>query len=333
MTDRDELKRRLSSSSAKILLMGDLHLMDKAPRNATESYTDDILEILDFTAKLEKTLQLDAVVWAGDIFHHKQPGRTSHKLVLKAIEAANKYRRLYIVTGNHDITNDRLDSLNQQPLGVLLEGSNALELDGWASGLPVAGIPWQQDWMKEGAVERAVERLRRVPGEDFTGRLVVTHAPIYPPATADEQNWEVLPAFEFAKAMDGTGSVYYGHIHEDHGIYEVSGTTFCNVGAISRGSLTEYNLQRGVKAALWTPEHGFLEIDLPHKPAEEVFHLAEASMVKDKKISDERFLTEVGSTRIEISSTAGVISHIEQLDEIEPAVKKTAIELLELQDA
>ena len=279
---------------------------------------------------MEKALDIDAVIWAGDIFHHKQPARTSHKLVLRAIEAANEYRRLYIVTGNHDITNDRLESMSQQPLGVLLEGSRAHELDGWVEDLPVAGIPWQQNWMNEGAVDEAVGRLGT---KDFSGKLIVTHAPIYPPATADEQNWEVLPAFDFVKAMDGTGSIYYGHIHEDHGIYNVGGTQFCNVGAISRGSLTEYNLSRQVKAALWTPEDGFFEIDLPAKPAEEVFLIEQASTAKEKQLSNEQFLAEVGKTQLEISSTAGVIEYISQLTEVEQPVKKIAIELLELQNA
>jgi DNA repair exonuclease SbcCD nuclease subunit len=328
MTDKEELKRRLSEASAKVLLVGDIHLLDKAPRNCTESYTDDILDILDFTAKMEKALDLDAVVWAGDVFHHKQPSRTSHKLVLRAIDAVKKYRRLLIVTGNHDISNDRLESVaEQQPLGVLFE-AGAEELNGWDDKLPLFGVPWQQDWHEEGAIERSLEGWR--DEKSNSQKLVVTHASLFPPGEAPAQ-WESLDPAAFAAAMGNEGSLYYGHIHEYHGIYEVDGVTFCNPGAISRGSLTEYNLQRGVKAALWTPEHGFLEVDLPHKPAEEVFTTELAAAVKEKQLDDERFLEEVGSTKIEISSTAGVIEYIRGL-QVDESVKRVAIEMLELQD-
>lgn len=338
MTDKVELVRRLEAGSSKILILGDIHLMDKPPRNCTDSYLDDILDILDFTARLEKSLDLDAVVWAGDVFHHKQPSRSSHRLVLKAIEAVKKYRRLLIVTGNHDISNDRLESVpEQQPLGVLFE-AGAEELDGWddRGGLPLFGVPWQQRWMEEGAIEDAFTLWRTADSDvDLSRHLVVTHAPIFPPGQFEDQKFEVLHPSDFAAAMGGEGSLYYGHIHEDHGIYEVDGVTFSNLGAISRGSLTEYNQNRSIKAALWTPEDGFFEIDLPHKPATEVFLLEQATAVKDKKISDERFLEGIGSTRLEISSTGALIHHIQELDETRAPreVKKVAIEMLEMQDA
>lgn len=332
MTDKNELRRHLQEASSKILLVGDIHLMDKPPRNCTEAYTEDIFDILAFTAKLEQQLGLDAVVWAGDIFHHKQPSRTSHRLVLRAIEAVKRYKRLYIVTGNHDISNDRLDSVaEQQPLGVLFE-AGATELDGWAPDLPIFGVPWQQRWNEDGAVEDAFADWHH-EGHDIGSSLAVTHASIFPPG--QEPIFDHILAADVAAAMDGAGSVYYGHIHDYHGTYEVDGVTFCNPGAVSRGSLTESNVTRGVRAALWTPENGFLEIDLPARPSSEIFRLEDAGVEKSKKISDERFLEGIGSTRLEISSTAGVIAHIQGLDDevVPAAVKAVAIEVLELQDA
>lgn len=336
MTDKDELKRHLDEASSKVLLLNDLHLRDRAPRNCTDSYLDDILEILNFTTKLEKALDLDAVIWAGDIFDHKLPSKTSHRLILRAIEVVKKHRRLLILTGNHDIVNDRLESVyEQQPLGVLLE-AGAEELKGWAPGLPILGIPWQQRWHEEGILEEVFTGWRDAAGsQDLERSLVVTHASIFPPALYSDIMYEALHPSDIAKAMNNKGYLHYGHIHDDHGIYEVDGVTFSNPGAISRGSLTESNQNRAVKAALWTPENGFLEIDLPHRPSSEVFLLEQASAAKEKKMSDEKFLEDVGSTRIEISSTSSVIKYIEELDEskVPKAVKKVAIEMLEMQDA
>lgn len=339
MTDKNELKRRLESSSSRILCIGDIHLMDKPPRYAADSYLEDILDILGFTAQLEVALNCDAVVWAGDVFHHKQPARSSHRLVLKAIEAVKKYKNLWIVTGNHDISNDRLETVaTQQPLGVLFE-AGAHELDGWHPSLPLYGVPWQQRWLEPGTAALAFESWRedakQLVDRTNSSSLAVTHAPIYPPAEARDVKFELVDTSELAAAMGNEGSLYYGHIHEDHGIYEVDGVTFANMGAISRGSLTEYNKNRKIKAALWTPEHGFLELDLPHKPAEEVLLIDEGTQAKEDRVSLEGFLEDVGSTRLDISSTAGVIDHIKTLDEtkIPRPVKVVAIELLEEQDA
>lgn len=336
MTDKEELKHRLERGSIKVLLLNDLHLRDRPPRNCSDAYLDDIFNILKFTTQLEKALDLDAVIWAGDIFDHKMPARSSHRLVLRTIEIVKAYRRLLILPGNHDISNDRLESIEeQQPLGVLYE-AGAERLEGWAPGLPIFGIPWQQRWGEPGLLEEVFTPWRDDLGqlEDQPASLVVTHASIFPPGEAPGV-YESLHPGDIAAAMGNTGYLEYGHIHDYHGVYEVDGVTFCNLGAISRGSLTESNQNRGIHAALWTPEDGFFEIDLPHLPANEIFLLEQALEIKDKKISDERFLEEVGSTRLEISSIAGVVSHIMALDEnsVPAPVKKVAIELLEAQDA
>lgn len=337
-TDKEELKRRLDRASTKILLVGDIHLMDKAPRNASDTYLEDILDILSFTAQLEKALDIDAVVWAGDVFHHKQPARSSHRLVLKAIEAVKKYQNLWIVTGNHDISNDRLETVStQQPLGVLFE-AGAHELDGWHPSLPLFGVPWQQRWLEDGAAGQAFAGYdpEGAQKEELTPpALAVTHAPIYPPAEARDIKFELVDTSELAAAMGNTGYLYYGHIHEDHGIYEVDGVTFCNVGAISRGSLTEYNISRQIKAALWTPEDGFFEIVLPHKPAAEVLKVEEGAAAKEEKLNLEGFLSDIGTTRLDISSTSVVVDYIKELDEtkVPRPVKTVAIKLLEEQSA
>lgn len=337
MTDKEELKRRLERGSSKVLILNDLHLRDRPPRNCSDAYLEDIFNILKFTAQLEKALNLDAVIWAGDIFDHKMPSRSSHRLVLRTIEIVKAYRRLLILPGNHDISNDRLESIEeQQPLGVLYE-AGAERLEGWAPGLPVFGIPWQQRWEEPGLLEEVFTGYRlaeKFGGLELSKSLVVTHASIFPPGEAPGV-YESLDPSDIAAAMGNIGYLEYGHIHDYHGVYEVDEVTFCNLGAISRGSLTESNQNRGIHAALWTPEDGFLEIDLPHLPAEEIFLLEQASQLKDKKISDERFLEEVGSTRLEVSSIAGVVSHIMSLDEAKvPApVKQVAIKLLEAQDA
>lgn len=324
-----ELKRIISESSVRVICVGDIHLSDRPPASCNEGYTEDILQMLSFVAKLEKALKVDAVVWAGDVFHHKQPSRTSHATVLKLMKVAQEYDNLWVVTGNHDIQSDRLDSLEKQPLGVLYEAGVLQELDGWHPTLPLLGVPWQQRWLSPGATWDAFREWRE--GEGLEGALAVTHAPIYPPTVADNVLFELLPlsgSEGVSAAMHNSGYLYYGHIHEPHYHFEVEGVVYANMGAISRGSLHEYNLARKIQVALWTPEHGFVPVDIPHRPASEVFKLAEAQERKEKKMDLDTFLSEVGSATLDISSTGSIIDHIRRMD-IEQPVKETSIELLE----
>ena len=323
----------LSEASSSVLCVGDIHLSDRPPSSCTETYTEDILDMLRYVAKIEKAFNIDAVVWAGDVFHHKQPSRTSHQTVFRLAEVAQEYQNLYVVTGNHDISNDRLDSLSKQPLGVLYQAGILKELNGWHPTLPIFGVPWQQYWSAPGAIETAFKAYReRVHASDENhgniGPLAVTHAPIYPPSVADNVLFDLLPLDEVSAAMWNQGSLYYGHIHEPHYKFEVDGVQYANMGAISRGSLHEYNLARKIQIALWTPEHGFNPIDIPHKPASEVFRLDIAAEKKEEKMSLDSFLADVGSATLDMSATETVVEHIRRLEVSKP-VKDTSIQLLE----
>ena len=321
-----ELRTIIAESSVRVICVGDIHLSDRPPASCYDTYTDDILDMLAYVGKLEKALKVDAVVWAGDIFHHKQPSRTSHATVLKLMKTiqANYEHYPWVVTGNHDIQSDRLDSLEKQPLGVLYEAGVLRELDGWHPTLPIFGVPWQQRWLSPGTIEEAFRGYR----EESRNGLVVTHAPIYPPTVADNVLFELLPLDKVSEAMDNVGYVYYGHIHEPHYKFTVEGIHYANMGAISRGSLHEYNLARKIQVALWTPEHGFTPVDVPHKPASEVFKLAEAKEKKETKLSLDSFLASVTDADLDISSTGAIIDHVRNMD-IEDIVKETSINLLE----
>ena len=306
-------------------------MRDTAPANAAETYPDDILDALSHIAWLEQLLVADAVVWAGDVFHFPQPGRTSHACVLKMIKAVNQYQNLYIVTGNHDISNHRLESIHEkQPLGVLF-AAGAKELTGWAdSDLPLYGVPWQQRWNDPEQWIDAFEDYTK--GQEPSKSLVVTHAPIFPPKEAEGVPYELVPTALLADAMGNQGYLHYGHIHEDHGVFEDGGVTFANVGAISRGSIAEYNILRDIKVLLWAMDDsdyddGFHEILIPSRPAAEALKITKVEEEKRARVSLDEFLTEVGYREISITDTGSVADHIRSM-ELKPSVKTLALSIL-----
>lgn len=318
--------------SVKILLLGDVHLSDRAPSSCTDSYLDDLFDLLYQSTALAKELNADAVVQLGDMFHIKQPNRTSHYCVAMALEwARSSAVPIGVVPGNHDMLHDRLDSVLQtQPLGVLAKaGAIDLLTGGWAEGafseLPVYSVPWLQEWSHT-EVQRALFTYMEMglPG------LLVTHAPFFPPG--QEPLYEHYLTSDFADRMGGIGSVAYGHIHDWHGVYTVNGTQFMNHGALSRGSLTESNMRRPVGVTLWDSVTGFEFIPLDYKPAEEVFLVEEVLQHRAKRADLDAFLQSVGAVDLEYSVTEDIMTHVRNLG-LDVNVLKIIEALLESENA
>lgn len=308
-----------------IQVINDVHLSDRAPANCTDSYTDDLFDLLHQTVQVAKEYNA-YTVFAGDVFHLKQPSRNSHALVQRMIDTIKLYpNQVYIVPGNHDLLNDRLDSMPSQPLGVLLK-SGAQLLQGWgASGLPLYGVPWQQRFTDQ-AVSGALEDYRELK-DKYSNSLVVTHAPLYPPGK--ELSYEFYPSDKWALFMGVSGSVAYGHIHDYHGVWQSHNVTFCNNGALSRGSLTEHNRTRNVYTTIWSSLNGqFKAVPLNAKKADEVFKIEKFDRAKELQMKLDDFLSAIGQTTIEVTSIDSVMTYVQSLG-IEDSLVAIVKELLE----
>jgi Icc-related predicted phosphoesterase len=315
----------------RILVVNDIHLRDNAPSSATETYTDDLFDLLAEVAKKEQELEADAVVFAGDLIDFKQPGRTSHRLMLRAMNAMNAFQNPICIYGNHDLTQDRKQSLfDQQPLGVLIQGSKLRLLEGWHETLPLYGVGWLQDWHDGQARMDAFVAWREDPFSWTPEAIAVTHAPLYP--LGEENEFDHVPTSGpdgVSAALGGKGFLAYGHIHEYHGIFESGGVTYSNMGALSRGSLHEYNRTRPIAITLWDSTEGFSQVDLPHKPAEEVFRITEIDEAKAQKVDLDAFLEDVGNSTLAQSTTESVAEWLRTHPNVEPPIKQRALGILE----
>lgn len=314
----------------KVLLLSDIHASDRPPSSCTDSYKDDILDLLRQSVTVAARHQVSVVAWAGDVFHSKAPGRNSHELVNLVADIVKSYPcPVYIVPGNHDITHDRLDTIDSQPLGVLYR-AGARKLIGQCEDFPqLYGMPWQQEWSSE-AVGEALEDWRRFPVNTGPGhqRLVVAHAPLFPPGL--EPHWEHFDPVMWAAAMGYKGQCFYGHIHESHGVWEAAGVRFCNHGAISRGSLHESEMTRGVLVTVWdSQDASFIPVKLNARPASEVFRLREKREVTDAAGKLDEFMTSIGHASLEVLSIESVLAHVRELG-LDPEDEAEVAELLEL---
>jgi DNA repair exonuclease SbcCD nuclease subunit len=237
---------------------------------------------------------------------------------------------VYVVPGNHDLTNDRLESLDEgQPLGVLYATGAVRRAEGYLvlqeardypsleMNFPVYGVPWQQFWDAEQSVaDRAVKNALAGFEPKDTPQLIVTHAPFFPESS--NPAYEHYATGKFAKFVNpsGKGSVQvcYGHIHDWHGEYVINGVRFANYGALSRGSLTESNLTRPVGVTVWDSVTGKFEFHpLDARPATEVFRVKEIAEVKTQQAKLDDFLASVGQSTIEVTSIESVMDKVRAL--------------------
>jgi DNA repair exonuclease SbcCD nuclease subunit len=313
------------------LLMNDVHLTNdnSHPSSCTPTYTPDLFDLLRQAADLAVVYECEAIIQLGDFFHIKTPGRNSHELVQRAMRWARDCAvPVFIVPGNHDLLNDRLESLDVgQPLGVLYDAGVAIRAEGYLGApdsygngtrmYPIFGIGWQQYWdAQEDIADRAVSKALEGFEPSDTPQLIVTHAPFFPPGA--NPAYEHYSTEKFARMVNPSGKsnvqVIYGHIHDHHGEYVVNGVRFANYGALSRGSLTESNLTREVGVTLWNSVSGkFQFIPLQAKPAEQVFRVKEISQVKTTQLKLDEFLKSVGQSTIQITTTESVLAKVRSL--------------------
>lgn len=278
----------------KVLLVGDVHAADTPPRFCTDAYLTDVDKVLgELIPRAIEETNCDLVAFVGDLFHHKAPKRTSHELVGRLMRTFNSYYEAHnvfpvVVPGNHDIQHDRLGSLVSSPLGVL-EQSDVLAYLMPGSHVQghnpeVCGLPWTSGELDDKAMAMI---------DQLDGQLVVAHAPLYPPGK--ELRFEYWDIELFVELLpESVTHVYYGHVHDNHGIWNYTNpagrtVVFCNHGAVSRGSISESDLTRPVGLTVWDSEvdgmNAFTFLDLTKEltPVEELFRLEDAYATKEAK--------------------------------------------------
>lgn len=293
-----------------ILCIGDVHLCDKPPSGATEAYLTEQWAVLTEALEIAATGNL-LPVFAGDIFHRKTPSRNSHALNEKLIRICkDSPLQPRVVPGNHDMLHDRFDSLSSQPLGVVVASGAMKVLQGMdADNHHLWGVAWGQ----------------RPPVFPVGDSLVVAHAEIYPDGKVPP--WGGDPASAWAHAI-GKGYCYYGHIHDYHGIYKSGDMIFANMGALTRGALTESERTRVPAVCKWDPVNGFVRIELESPlPAEEVLRIVESEEVKKQRADAEDFLSQLNVSAH--TSLEEAIDEIMKLEDVEEYVRALALDLIE----
>lgn len=282
----------------RAILVGDVHLKDKAPSMRTDTYREDIFDKLEWIVSYANKQDVDALIQLGDMFDVKVPSQNSHYLVQKTAEILGKSNApVLIVPGNHDVRAGRIESLPEQPLGTLSLHPNIRLMLGTAFEDAIYGVPFFND------EEELNKWMEGYGGE----KLLVTHASIFP--KGQEPIFDYIAAEDFSNKVKAP-HVAYGDIHNPHHHYFEGQTWFCNNGAVSRGSTHEETMARKLKVTLYnsdTDGDPFTDVPIPYKPASEVFRIDLKADKETTKSLTEDFRNSLTSTSFQSLSLESVI--------------------------
>lgn len=107
---------------SKVIFVGDVHLKPSSPISRKDDYSESMLSKLRAVADYALSVGAPTIIMLGDIFDSTN---TSVSYLSRCMDVFNDIRKrgvsLFSIIGNHDIKNERLDSLSGTPLGVLVK--------------------------------------------------------------------------------------------------------------------------------------------------------------------------------------------------------------------
>jgi len=228
-----------------------VHLADKSPISWKADYRSEILNSLEQIGEIARKVSATAILDGGDFFHVKSAARTSHALITQVATLHSNYPcPVYAIEGNHDIVYSDLDSVERQPIGVLFSTKVFRQLrdktftNGDVS-VRVVGLPYDTS-------SNLTERFREIKRGKETYLVVVAHAlASYEPSSGiDELFGEPVASYDDLIYPGGPDVACFGHWHKDQGVVKIQNCTFVNQGSISRGSLTQENVDRMPQVAV-----------------------------------------------------------------------------------
>jgi len=308
----------------------DIHISDNGPRSRIDDFKKTMLNKIAQMRTACNKLNADAAIIAGDLYNLKNPARNSHRLNQELI---NEFRQfdcpVYMIEGNHDLTADRLESLKQQPLGVLFADRTLIQLrheiiEKNGKRVSIVGVPYTENL--------DLTTLDIPKKEDFISQICVMH--LYA---------SLKPGFLYRERLYGYNELsqmspdifVLGHYHADQGIYEENNKYFINIGSMCRGVLSEDSLDHRPQIAYIKisvddnkVSYQLQPIKLKIKPYHEIFDLEKRKEEIKEAKEIESFVEKLVSETVEKSKDKSIENLISKLD-ITQAVRDKVIHFIQ----
>lgn len=212
----------------RIAVVGDPHF-DLAVRSRRDDYLQTCLTKLDEIAN-----NADIIVFLGDFFNTPV---VRISVLLPLMQQLQRYRNVgkFVITipGNHDLYNEREESLDTTSLGILKTTQLVTVLDYNRPNI----FADYNFYSAPVNLIKAKEFLKNFPGNLNRDRKNILLLHLY-----YEDKYEGLCANDIKDL--GFDYVFFGHEHSPFGMKMAGQTPVYRLGAMTRNSANEYNLKR-----------------------------------------------------------------------------------------
>jgi DNA repair exonuclease SbcCD nuclease subunit len=321
----------------KFITFADVHASVVNPASRIGDYESDIFDKLKQIKTAGEKIKADFFLFAGDLFNLKAPMRNPHALNTKLIDLFKSFPApIYATEGNHDLRNDNYETFEEQPLQVIyssgaLHQARSVTLDIKGMKVRIRSFPFQEE-----------PDLTAVPAIEGGADLNICLLHVYSTKEGGSLFHHKLYSYDEIAAL-GDDIFVIGHYHIDQGIhvFQKNGKQqiFINVGAISRGTYTDEDLNRIPKIGLIYVDKKGSELSYTTKTARlnvrlfnEVFDVEKREEDKKKIKEAEAFVSKLQSDLTVVTEEEDKIKiELANLD-IEKAVLNKVIALLDEAD-
>jgi DNA repair exonuclease SbcCD nuclease subunit len=285
----------LDHDKVNLTFITDIHLADRAPGRRRDQYRETILGKLEYASELTNKVK-GACICGGDVFHRKSPSQNSHALVESTIKIFKSFPEecVYGVVGNHDFSQDNIETLPNQPLGVLIASNvyksitQPVVFSNKDSSVEVVVTGF--DYKDTESTLEALKLMKKELRDPFykgTYKVCVIHQVGRPGADGDFFGEKTIGY----NTLSGYGFdlVLWGHDHSYVEPKTIDGTLHLHYGSLSRASLSLDEVDRDIiipVVSFSTDGMKVIEKQVPTIPLEACFSVSDSGIKKINK-SDE----------------------------------------------
>ena len=318
--------------SINLVWRTDVHLSDRAPSSRTDDWADAVFDKLGQVRDLAREVNAAAILDGGDFFHIKSPTRNSHALVHRTAEHHAKYPcPVFCTPGNHDAVYGDYSFLPQQPLGVLfstgvfnrLYDEHEARFESNGVTVRVVGIPYH-------GTSYDMERFTSIEKGDEDILICVAHVLASHKGGTMFEGEDII---KYADLLDTAPDVFlFGHWHKNQGVEEIGSKQFVNIGSLTRGSLSQDNLDRVPAAAVLRCTSDGVKVEvvpLNVRPAEDVFDVEGRERQVKRQVEMDSFVTAIRDALQPPEDGETLAEAVTGMDNVPNEIRERALACLE----